>query len=78
MSAIISLVEGYGLFFSGISLLLLPFWGISEINLVAACYCGAALALLLGEMYRSRGVGEGAKLVVEGRKSGGQLGKAGG
>lgn len=47
MSAIISLVEGYGMFFCGISLLLLPFWGIEQINLVAACYCGAAILLLL-------------------------------
>jgi hypothetical protein len=53
-SAIISLVEGFGMFFSGISLLLLPFWGIEEINLVAACYCGAAALLLLGETYRTR------------------------
>lgn len=54
MSAIISLVEGYGMFFCGISLLLLPLWGVEQINLVAACYCGAAILLLLGEMYRDR------------------------
>lgn len=56
-SAIISLVEGFGLFFSGISLLLLPLWGVDSINVTAACYCGIAAFLLLGEIYRTRGQG---------------------
>jgi succinate-acetate transporter protein len=53
-SAIISLVEGYGLFFSGISLILIPAFGISNIHIVGACYCSIAAFLLLGEIYRTR------------------------
>ena len=51
-AAIISAMEGYGLFFSGISLLIIPVIGVIDLHWIASLYCGIAAGILLFEEIR--------------------------
>jgi len=48
-AAIISAMEGYGLFFSGISLLIIPEIGVIDLHWIASLYCAIAAIILTYE-----------------------------
>jgi hypothetical protein len=51
---IIALMEGYGQFFCGISLLIVPLIAVESINIIGAIYCALGVILLGGELFRER------------------------
>ena len=53
-ASIISVMEGFGLLTCGLSLLLIPVFGVNHIHTAGAVYCGLASFLLLGEYFREK------------------------
>jgi hypothetical protein len=53
-AAIISIMEGFGQFGCGISIILVPTFGIARIHIAGAIYCFVAAILLLAEDCRLR------------------------
>lgn len=46
-AAIVSAMEGYGLLFCGVSLLIIPVVGIIDLHWIASCYCAIGALILL-------------------------------
>jgi MFS family permease len=51
-AAIISAMEGYGLLFCGVSLLIIPAVGVIDLHWIASFYCFMAAAILLYEQLK--------------------------
>lgn len=51
-AAIVSAMEGYGLLFCGISLLVIPTIGVIDLHWIASLYCSIAAVILMYEQLR--------------------------
>jgi hypothetical protein len=51
-AAIISLMEGFGQFACGVSIIIVPTFGVQNIHIAGCVYCCLAALILIGESYR--------------------------